>query len=456
LRPVVDFDLIAFSAFAVILAGCGIYAPQVILKYLRFFISAVLGVLALFLIEHSTMWLAELRQTSRTVGSFPLFCLFYGLLLALLVALDTSRAASRGTQHLAHVRPPRSILRAFLGAASWAILIVTAIMVLRLLPHPALSLGVDRFAYRNLFINGIWLLLQKYWAYSVPLQLMAWTLGHRRKVALTWLLWFAYLFLSGEKYGGFMGLFTLILAFFVSTNSASTAVQIRRIAHRYGRRLILVLLVTAVFSLALTLISYARLSTDNPFSALTARVAQQGQLWWNTYSLRRAVPAQPTAFLDELNPLPGNCGEDGAYDCAVYRVMYLAAPANLVDSKIRAGSSYTESSAASVYYYFGPLGLVVFSTLCAWLLYFFTNWFVRATRAFRVIESVLVVRILLLIPAFAFSSFFTFLLTPDVLLTFPVLAFLRLWDRSRQRGQPESALIPHDLAPAERVDPWAS
>lgn len=370
-----------------------------LLKYSTMIAGAALAIIGTYVIEENRLWLPELQKYSRYNGSLPLIVGYY---LFFILSLEL------GDRHFSKERKPavklrihtdtHDILQMFLDAFGIAFLCVTAFMCFRIARHPYFLIHMDRFAYKATYIRGVWGKIALYYIYFLPLLLMNWHRGRQRKlIVLTLTLYVAYLFLQGEKYGGYLTLTMFALFYFIPELSKGSKRKLFRIV-------VLVILIF-IIAVATILLQYTLLYNNRALDQLYERVAQQGQLWWNIYGMSRDSVPHIKEIKDELNAYYS--APEGIQYYAIFKIMYLSAPENVVTNKISTGSSYTESTPASLYYYFGAAVLPFFALIMGFLFAYLAYAYRQSICNGYFIEAVIITRLFLVVQnLFGMSMFY--------------------------------------------------
>ena len=417
---VINLDSLVFSC-AVLFGIITIRKnPGFIIKYAYFLLSSVLAIFGTFLIESNRFYLVELQRYSEYVGALPLISGYYLLFIYLLESFDNKN--NKNNEKNACIRRVnysyggKKILQILLKIFSIVFFAITAIMFLRVLSKPYFLLHIDRFEYREIYITGIWAKLDDYYYYFIPLVLMNWHNGKNRKISLaTGILYVLYLLLQGEKYGKFAILLLFITMYEIPKISNFKSIRKKRERKKY-RKFIIVLVILLCLLLGIIINQYNFLYQSlNSFAHLFERLAQQGQLWWSIYGLQIGNSPRITEIGDELAAYTDRGVQNPYY--GIYKVMYLSAPYDLVTRKIASGSTYTESTAASLYYYFGFISLPIFALVMSAAIAFLAKKYLDYIRMNCVIEVMIVARTIFLGKNVLFSSNFSWWLDSKTLIT---------------------------------------
>jgi len=382
---------------------------QFLIKYVALVTSAGLAIIGTFVIENSDIWLSELGTYSHNAGALSLIAGFYLLFLFTLEYMDSYLNKRNGEKRTLNIYFNQyNVINVFLKFFPILFFAITCVMCLRVLRHPAFLVNMDRFAYKEQYLQGIWGKLDNYYFYFVPILLMCWDLNKKKKLIVSiFSLYFLYLFLCGEKYGKFIVLIMFFSLYFVPTYIIKDKTVIKR----------LLKIIVAVFGITLVIIlwQYSKYTWTTPVEHFQQRIAQQGQLWWAIYDQQAESFPNVEEIYDETSAFSENQEIYPYY--GIYKIMFLTAPYNQVLSKIKTGSTYTESSAASLYYYFGTGALIVFSVLMGIWFAFIAYKYVDYINRKCMIETMIIIRLIYLGRAVLSNSAFNYYLGLDTAFT---------------------------------------
>lgn len=246
--------------------------------------------------------------------------------------------------------------------------------------------------YRDLYLPGIWsrVLVWFYMLTPIFLYLAFWK---RAKIGFFILMIYSFvLFLTGEKFGGFWNIIVFACIIYTAINS-------RR--EKKEQFAILKKATIAFFCIFIVLIFHRGLNSgnfdfDNNSNYLTQRIAQQGQLWWRTYSLDQFNGTRIDELQDETATyFQTNDIAEKQYNHAIYKIMRFTTPSDLFEAKITSGSRYSTSTFASMFYYFKTPGVIVYGILGASFLWGIMRIFIYAIRGEYLIELCISSKLLL-------------------------------------------------------------
>ncbi len=347
--------------------------PSFYLKYLPFLFAPATNIIGCAICEFSTFKLYELEATSGFEGSLPLLAFSRWLFVAILFALDCHLGVQ--TKMRPYRADGRSLLKEKIRfAAETATFALVALLFLHVIARPSFLEGLDRFEYNASYMTGIWSMLDAAVIYLVAFPVLAIRRNQRRALGIaTIALLCLHLFWTGEKFGGF---FAIACIFACAFYDRALSLSFRKTVITGA-----IMIFVSVALVGTALVANSFINKDNSANYyLPQRIAQQGQLWWKTFSQTHGQ-AHPEEFCSELKAIidrksstKNNIGSDNG----IYRIMYYTAPKSKVDRKLESGSRYTEAGYAVMYYYFGALGPVIYSCCMAALVFLIQNALVRA------------------------------------------------------------------------------
>lgn len=359
--------------------------PNFFLRYLFIFFQFTSNLAGVLVIEHTDIWLSELLIFSHPANSFVLLSFslylftFITWLFDTFIPMDHKPAASffdfkinKSTIKLWHL---------FLIVFS---LLLFAVAV-KCVPHPAFLEQMDRFAYRNAYLNEYWIKIFNLLRFSIPV-LIALTFKYRNKIFIS--LFFVYaivLFSVGEKFG----------AFYIIVNECCAIYSIYgdKIPKKKLRNKLISLFI--VFLILIALVFVHRVITyesgAGSFSNyFVQRVAQQGQLWWKIYDTDKDAGFHTDELTDEFNVFfQVDTEEEKLNYHGISKIMKLTTPSYIVNAKLDSGSFYAWSTLASIFYYFKEPGLIVFSIIAPIIFVLLTRAFLYSTENLLVLEMLL-------------------------------------------------------------------
>lgn len=425
-----------FTYFALVVWG-GFFAylakkdPTIYIKYFAFVFMIGAAVLGTLVIEFSRIYLTELECYSHFTGSIPLLLLSYWVLFMTFVAFERKRKISvisfdtRESSKSGYIK--------FINIATFVTLVLYLVIFSSVARRPAFLLGIDRFAYASqLNSNRLIGFLVNQSGTLLLFPLLAILYG---KKSIGWLslgVYFAYFLWTGNKFGPFFTALCILLLIFYT--------RIKNKGKRFSNK-ILKIAGVLLLGLVLATVIITSFLGDATNNYLFSRTAQQGQEWWRTYDICKGT-MHIGDFTNEIDALfHGNdsIADNIGSQHGIYRIMYLTAPTARVDFKLSTGSRYTEAGFAAAYYYFGPIGCIVFAIIMGVVLASTLNSFIKAFNNRDVIKMLVLLRFFQLERTAISMFIFTDFIDPISVLSYIILLstigknFVVSWEKHRLR-----------------------
>lgn len=362
----VNIDFFILFIFVIFLLNLGKLSPNFIIRYIMIFFMSIGNVVGVYICENFNLRLSELDIVSFYSGSFPLIVLGWFVFLCTLFFLDSKYPLSLNSKSY-------PIINFKLGQIDLSVKRVvpiifsclTLILLVRVGGHPFFLEGIDRFIYQERYLQGIWRQIVG-WA-SLCLPIIIYIIGKERSKfnLLGLVLYLIFLFLTGEKFGGFWNV--------IVTGCIIYSIY----SQNYDKRIlydILIKVLIGFICLLTILLVHRSLNYDSSWQSNTnyflQRTAQQGQLWWKTYNSEKDKPFKLNELNDEIKTY-FELSDDNIkdYNHAIYKIMRLTTPPDIFDKKLESGSRYSTSTFATVYYYFKELGVIFYGIVgatCFW------------------------------------------------------------------------------------------
>lgn len=380
-------------------------------KYLAFIFCAVATVVGATIIELlPEVYLKELNCQSHFSGSLPLLIFSYWIFLYVLEIRDYHYGKLLIIQidYFSGVRA-KKIINLFAAVCSLLLFVVFLYVSTHTLP--SFMYGVDRIDFNRTYAMP-WLISKLYINIYllIVFPLLALIYANRLIGIISIILYCILNFWTGEKFGAFFSLLCILLIVLYNKVLSVNIKVLKRIL-RFVAVIFCMMVVIAV--------NIFSSSTDlNPYEYFSQRSAQQGQLWWRTYDLYNGE-THPSEFQNEIKAffegdksIQNSVGAENG----IYKVMYLCAPKSVVSSVLGNGVRYTQADYAVMYYYFGVLGVIVYSILMGIIISSIVNTFILSLQKKDYIKAMIYLRFFVLIRAsFSMFTFGSFLSTLSIL-----------------------------------------
>ena len=384
-------------------------SPRIVFKYLFFFFGILANIIGCCICEYGDFYLGELSTHTHYVGALPTL-IFAQLVLFTCIYEFEGKYEKNNTKTVINIRAEK-IHENTLYILNWFVFILYLAIFVHVLPYSALRLNVDRMTFASMGFNaGIWGYLAKWAQFFVviPIGCIAYTNKKRYKVfgTVTLIIYCFYYLWIGNKFGSFFNLFCVFCLLNFSKLSIKDKAMKKIMLIVFG------MIAVMIIGAALIFTKYQNQGSSIS-SYLQNRLAEQGQLFWKTYEVTSGQ-----LHISEIgNEIVGQIGgARSAEDLVgarfgVYNIMYLCAPKERVDAFILYGSRYTEAGYASILYYFGFLGCILFAVVFAHIIVSITNMIISSTRINNLPGMILMLRMYFIIctalSMFLFGNFFT-------------------------------------------------
>lgn len=366
--------------------------PNFFLRYLLVFIQFTRNLLGVFIIEHSDMWLIELRTYAHPANSFGLlgFTLFLFIYVLWCINVFISPKEKQAADLFTFEIGTRRIKGWQIFLVFYIVIII--LLLMKVLPHPAFVDGIDRFLYKRQYFNPFWWKLFNIINFFAPVIIAIFFRFKSKLVLSLIILYCIFLFATGEKFGGFLNMLLAVCSIYSLYGQKLPVRQIRK------KLIAVILMIFVLVSIIFVhrLVTYNTNSISEFSSYFIQRITMDGQLWWKVYD----IDAKNDFHIDELNDETStyftidNVVEEKR-DYGIFKIMKITTPMDVVNEKIGAASRYSWSTLASVFYYFKEPGLILFCIVVP-IFYTFLMWsFLYAVEHLLIVELLLSSKLLL-------------------------------------------------------------
>ena len=263
----------------------------------------------------------------------------------------------------------------------YILLIYSFYFFFKVLLKPYYIVNVDRFMYKKLYFNSVEnILFNLNGGIILYLTTNIFIKKNKKIYIILLIINLLFIFMSGGKFGDF--LFPLGLAYlYVIPEYFNRNKKIYKLILRFISGVILILSITFFHALFLNKTNFIT-SVKNFYIYFLQRGAQEGQLWWSTYEKKykgtlneffnEFIPQNSSNYYDSNKKLVDQKG--------ILKVMLLSTPEKIIKKKFEMGSRYSSSTNASLNYYFGVIGNIIYLFLISKLLKLFYNIFYKKIK----------------------------------------------------------------------------
>lgn len=337
-------------------------------KFFLIFIFMILymtsNIFGVYVIEiNKNMYLSELAKFSSNNNSIFLLIIYHVIFSEVLRFLYLKYEFKYTKIDLKNKINSMKLIR----IVSIFVFIVVMILYINVVQRPYFLLGLDRFFYEEYYLNSYIVKINNLIFYFLPV-ITCLILYKRNKYDL-WIgystigIFSLYLIWIGHKFSMLLiiGYFVLLGLNFLINDKA---------INKYLGRFFLVITSLLILVMVQSNVVYDRNKEEN-LDYLNARLAQQGQLWWALYGKENQQKTLTKDLSDETRTFYRiEDNENDLINSGMYKIMREVTPENIFLQKVFIKKSrYAYSTPASLYFYFGAIGALIFSALSA-LVYF--------------------------------------------------------------------------------------
>lgn len=348
------------------------YFIELNISFLLLFITS-LQIFGCLIVEINIIYLQELKKYSFFKGSLPELILIYIVFFYCLFYFLEKDIIKKNILKIDNCKNSLKILEYLV---LFLIILYNIYFLQKTMITPYYELNVDRFNYNKIIFDKIEFFFFR--LHPLVIMILSYFYLNTKKlifklsIIINIIIVFSVLFLSGNKFGEFISLIFYIFLIFLPLFYQN----IEKLKKKFK---ILLIIFLAVMS-----ITYIHKKNYDPnynfkkfYNYVIQRGAQQGQLWWGTYDKKYE------GNLEEVILELKNGKDRYLYDkkineqTGIWKIMLLNAPQHVVETKYESGSGYTCSSKASINYYFGIIGNIIFSIFLAKLFSTLYTFFYR-------------------------------------------------------------------------------
>lgn len=415
---------LAITVFFIYTLYLYIRAKRFVLLFSFIIIYIATNIFGVYTIETSNIYLSELGRFSFKTGALlPIIFVHYLFIQTLYILFEIFPIKSNkiNIKYLFKKSISSDVLQKIIVNFN---IILVSVLLLRVINKPTFLLGIDRFNFEKLYLTGIY---SKFTSLIMILAPVVYNFYYKNKakVALfSFLLSILYLIWIGHKFGSLFVIF-----YFVSLN------YIVNLPKHLLKRITKVGILLIIFLLSLVSIqsftAYNRDFSSN-LQYINARIAQQGQMWWAIYNEEKSQSPHINELDDETAVwLDSNKKQEYSY--GIYKMMRKVTPPQIFEMKIFVKHSrYAYSTQASIFYYFGYVGLLVFTVFSAILYYFMIRIVIGALVDSDVISLLLSIRVVNILHYVLQQSDFDQLVSIEFLFLIGGLFIMHFFKRSQR------------------------
>lgn len=368
-----------------------------ILEFFWLITMASLNIVGAFCCDEG-LFLVELNYKSWYIGAVAPLVGLYIIMFAAIELYRISRAPHGSLIESYHCS------RKDKNKYNWVLLVgicIAAYLFSQVVVNPYFKAGALRLDYASQYMSSFSVSLRTYLPFFLPLVVMAWRANCRAAPLVFLALTLSFYFLEGDKFGVyFLAAYVLVLAVLPSLSD---------------KRVDTIIKVLFVFFWLLIGVVYIQriLLFDNSFTefldVINQRLAQQGEVFWSIYMHGGGAPLTYVDITNEFNAIL-HPATQATYDFGQWRMMRVACDYSAYSAyRIDAGNPYTSTTTASIVTYFGYWGAVLLYAVAGFVYASLIRNASRAFNAFRILESMVYVKLIAISGNILFASDLTYL-----------------------------------------------
>lgn len=407
-------DLFGLITYILSMYSIFLLTTDQMIKYLSMILGSSWAVLAVFLLENTSVVVAG--TSSAHTGSFITYVFGWLVFYLVIMIMENKKLKKERLKPLPNVNVVNykiiNTIRLIVIVGS----LIELVIFVCIINKPYFIYGTDRTSYESYGIIAFLLNHIGFFTLIIPLTVLIIkkdTLLSATYIALYMLinLWI------GEKFTGlFICIYFFVLSYIAVYGWNIKNSNIKKIL--YG--------VAAFIVLAFVVIYFQMkvVGGRNFLTYISERISAQGYLWWLTYSNDAGNGMHLNELVDELEPFYKKLsGSMLDYDFGIYKLMKLYYIPSRWMNMLSEGFRGTESSRATFYYYAKMPGLIIGQLILGFLTFGITNLcfkYLRQLDYLRVIFSFYILRNFIAI--YSMSDFYL-LVKPAMILSYLVLLF---------------------------------
>lgn len=331
---------------------------ETIVSFLLVFLSFI-QIIGCFVIEYNFIYLFELKKYSFFKGSLPELIFIYMILFqSLFYFLKRENLKKKILNNTIKKLKLSQVYVSFIIIFTYNFYFLQKTM-----RTPYYKLNLDRFNYNIIVFNKIEFFLFKL-IFIIPIVLMyiyiRTKLMNKIIVIINFMLIMLILFLSGNKFGEYINI--IYYAFLIFLPKIIRHIKkLKKFLNKIALLFLLIIIITynhkKMYSSDYNVYKF--------YNYTLQRLAQQGQLWWGTYDKKYEGTIEEFILEFKSNKSEYLYNKDMKEQSGIWKIMLMNAPKEVVEKKFESNSRYTASTKASLNYYFGILGNIIFGVISA-------------------------------------------------------------------------------------------
>lgn len=362
-----------------------IWDKDFLIRYIYIFISGTLYIIGVYLCNISNVYLYEISQYTKYNNSLSIALLANSLMISFCFFGNSLKVNDKYNEQRNSSEEKGSNI---LYYVSIIIIMLELVTIFQLLTKgSSRSLGIDRVVYSREILSGFTLKMKNNLILALPIFYLSEGKNKNKLLAGYVILYTVILFISGEKYGPYIRLFYLLMVLYPQI--------FKYIKKRiYIVAFVFLLTIGVVYIQYSSLYGYTRVEFIN---YLQNRLCQQGQVWWAVYGNTNTSLNHFNEFKYEIKACLHNTISTQYPYAGQWKMMYIAANGSvLVLSRIKNMIPFTMTTMASIYYYFGVVGLIILYAAFGYIYYLLIGRVIPMIKNSNVIVGILSIKVFIM------------------------------------------------------------
>lgn len=384
---VIDINVVVIILFGLFIITVFTRESMFFVKHIYYIANAILLIIGVWVCDSSNVNLYEINKTSHYTNALSLMVLSKVLFFIAVFYCYAKRRKKTGLIHIDN-KVSSNIGSKIASIMIWAFIILEMYSCVVLYQIGSNSmLGLSRFGYMEVIPS----LVKSVQGYILPmLAILLLSKGKYKKMqsivftvcSMFILLW------TGQKFGSYFALVNLLV---IGANIKEETIR------KNKKRIILVSAIVAFALLGIAFLQYFLLfhySFSQYTEYLYARLAQQGQVWWSVFDQTKNELPKFGSFADEIVGCVNQSKILTYPYLGQWKMMDIASNGLTgIRYRIQIGLPLTSTTEASIFYYFGHLGIIVISPILGAIYAFVFTELERAIRSRKILNTFIYTKI---------------------------------------------------------------
>lgn len=410
---------IALTAYVLFMGMLFFFDVDFLASFFWLIIMNSLNLAGIYVIEKFSITLVELQEKTYFVGAFSVMAIAQVLMY---MAAEWGRLKNETNFKKASEHNSRKDVSMYNRKMAIFITFIGSGILLFLwgsvITKPYFFVGMDRLTYASKIVGNFRRSLSSYLPLLIPTAVMCFVLGKKKTSTVFFALLLIYYFWVGNKFGVYF------ITVYITVSCLYVYIERKRIKK-------IVTIVVLVFAGLLGIVLLQRVllygeTLNQIWEYLYQRLAQQGEVWWSIFRQKSPFDfSNLHEIKDEFTAIFSEGKGSELYAYGQWKMMIKASWKNVAYAQYRidVGNPYTSTTAASLYYYFGILGPILFYPLFGYVYSFVMTKLREHFINHRILGTIVTVKVILMLHDLIGASEIKYLLSKGLVY---IIAFIIL------------------------------